>query len=77
MPTITFKASHQETQRIRLAARTRRMTVSQYVRAMSLPKSGAKASCANDIKPGRVVIAPAANAPLLTEEMVKSALYDL
>ena len=76
MPTLTFKATPQEAQRIRLAARSRRMTTSQYVRTMSLPKPPAKSAFKNIIEPGNVLIARAPDAPLLTNEMMKSILYD-
>jgi len=75
MPTLTFKATPQEAQRIRLAARSRRMSMSQYVRNMSLPKNRAKTAIKNIIEHGNVLIARAPDAPLLTNEMMKTLLY--
>jgi len=76
MPTLTFKATPHEAQRIRLAARSRRMSMSQYVRTMSLPKTPAKSAMKEDIiEPGNVIIRRAPDAPLLTNEMVKTFLY--
>ena len=77
MPTLTFKATPQEASRIRLAARSRRMNMSQYVRTMSLPKATEKSTAKDIIEPGNVVLARAPDAPLLTNEMMKSILYDL
>ena len=77
MPTLSFKAAPAEAKSIRAAARAKRLTVSEYLRRAALPKHAVpQPGRAPDLKPGRVVIQGAADAPLLTSEDVASALYD-
>jgi len=52
------------------------MSLSQYVRTMSLPKASAKSAMQEDIiEPGNVLIHRAPDAPMLTNEMIKTFLY--
>lgn len=76
MPTLSFKAAPAEAKSIRAAARNKRLSVSEYLRRAVLPPSGRKKNPRSDLKPGRVIIRGAADAPMLTSEDVASALYD-
>lgn len=77
MPTLSFKAAPAEAKSIRAAARAQRLTVSEYLRRAALPRTAPRSQGKSHIlKPGRVVIQGASDAPLLTSEDVASALYD-
>lgn len=77
MPTLSFKAAPAEAKSIRAAARAKRLTVSEYLRRAALPKAVPRPrGQAHVLKPGRVVIQGAPDAPVLTSEDVASALYD-
>jgi len=65
MPTLTFKA-----------APAKHMSVSEYLRRAALPRTPKAKATQATIKPGRVVIQGAADAPFLTSADVASALYD-
>jgi hypothetical protein len=78
MPTLTFKLSEEEAQKVRRAARINHLTLSEYLRRAALPAAPAapapKGKGAS--RPGRVVIARAAEAPLVTGDTLAAALYD-
>ncbi len=76
MPTLSFKAAPAEAKSIRAAARNKRLSVSEYLRRAALPPAARKRTAKNTLKPGRVIIHGAADAPMLTSEDVASALYD-
>lgn len=76
MPTLSFKAAPAEAKSIRAAARAKRLSVSEYIRRAALPRSAGSGSIAASLRPGRVVIKGAADAPALTSDDVASALYD-
>jgi hypothetical protein len=76
MPTMSFKATLPEVRGIRAAARAKRLTVSEDLRRAALPVAPAPSPERLRFKPGRVVIAGAADAPRLTSEDVAGALYD-
>lgn len=76
MPTITFKVSEAEARELRRIARLRNTTVSNYLRLSAFPQRNMHADLEDKLCPGRVIISRAADAPLLTSEMVAAALYE-
>lgn len=76
MPTLSFKAAPAEVRAIRAAARRKRLSVSEYLRGVALPPAPARKKSRHVVAPGRVVIAPAPDAPRLTSDDVAAALYD-
>ena len=77
MPTITFKVTPNQQRELRNAARLKRLTVSDYLRA-AIPGSEPQPKMKKArYRPGCVVIPAAPDAPLITTDDVKSALYDL
>lgn len=71
MPTLTFKVSQEDAQKVRRAARTRRMTISDYLRRAALPAPPANKGKSVG-RAGRVVI----DTPRLNKEIIDAALYD-
>lgn len=77
MPVISLKVAPAEAEAIRTAARRLGLTVSAYLRRRALPNVPAnRLGSAVKLKPGRVVVAGAADAPVFTSENVAAALYD-
>jgi hypothetical protein len=76
MPTITFKVTPAQAREVRRAARLRNLNVSDYLRRVALPASEAGASGAGERAPGRVIVARAPDAPVVTKDMIDAALYD-
>jgi transposase-like protein len=76
MPVISFKVAPAEAEAIRTAARRLGLTVSAYLRRRALPEgSGRGPGAAMQLKPGRVVVAGASDAPVINSEDVAAALY--
>ncbi|MFA6961349.1 MAG: hypothetical protein WC205_11410 [Opitutaceae bacterium] len=71
MPTLTFKLSAAEAQKVRRAARLKRMTLSEYLRRAAIPSTPA-AEGKPVSRPGRVIVAT----PRLSKEIIDAALYD-
>ena len=76
MPTFSFKAAPAEAKAIRAAARAQKLSVSEYLRRAALPAMAGRKAVRRSLKPGRVVIEGATDAPMLTSADVASALYD-
>ena len=77
MPVLSFKTAPAEAKAIRTAARRQGLTVSEYLRRRALPDAPtSRVDSAVKLKPGRVVVAGAVDAPVITSEDVASALYD-
>ncbi|MDR1284198.1 MAG: hypothetical protein LBK99_25780 [Opitutaceae bacterium] len=76
MPVLSFKVSPEQARNVRHAAKLKKMTVSDYLRRATFPSPARKRVSRDDIRPGRVVIAGAPDAPVLTKEIIDSALYD-
>jgi hypothetical protein len=76
MPTLSFKAAPAEAKSIRAAARAKRLSVSEYLRRAALPPAPARAKSRPDLRPGRVVIRGAADAPTVTSADIAVALYE-
>jgi hypothetical protein len=76
MPTITFKVTPAQTLEVRRAARSRKLSVSDCLRRVALPVIEPDAFTANDLAPGRVIVARAPDASVITKDMIDAALYD-
>jgi uncharacterized protein (DUF1778 family) len=76
MPTLSFKARPAEAKAIRAAARTRGLSVSEYVRRAVLARPVRAKRVRLRFEPGRVVIEGSADAPTLTSADVAVALYE-
>jgi len=76
MPTFSFKAAPAEAKAIRAAARTRGLSISEYLRRAALPRRATRTAARGSFEPGRVVIQGSADAPTLTTADVAAALYE-
>jgi hypothetical protein len=77
MPTLTFKVTPAQAREVRRAARQKNLTVSDYLRRVALPAPVESTEAPrHDFTPGRVVIARAPGAPMITKERIDAALYD-
>jgi hypothetical protein len=72
MPTLTFKLSAAEAQKVRRAARLKHMTLSEYLRRAAIPSTPAAVEGKPASRPGRVIVAT----PRLSKEIIDAALYD-
>ena len=76
MPTFSFKTRPAEAKAIRAAARSRGLSVSEYLRRAVLARPIRAKRARARFKPGRVVIKGATDAPTLTSADVAVALYE-
>ncbi|HET9358775.1 MAG TPA: hypothetical protein VFO58_03450 [Vicinamibacterales bacterium] len=76
MPTLSFKTRPAEAKAIRAAARSRGLSVSEYLRRAVLARPVRAKRVHVRFKPGRVVIEGASDAPTLTSADVAVALYE-
>ncbi|EIQ00596.1 hypothetical protein OpiT1DRAFT_05144 [Opitutaceae bacterium TAV1] len=76
MPVLSFKVTPEQAQEVRRSAKLQRMTVSDYLRRAAFPPPVKKRAPKDDIRPGRVVIAGAPDAPTVNKDIIYSALYD-
>ena len=71
MPTLTFKVSQEDAQKVRRAAQNRRMTLSDYLRRAALPEPPASNGKSAG-RAGRVVV----DTPRLNKDIIAAALYE-
>jgi hypothetical protein len=76
VPTFSFKTEPAEAKAIRAAARARGLTVSEYLRRVALARPTRRTRMRARLRPGRVIIQGAADAPTLTSADVAAALYE-
>jgi hypothetical protein len=79
--TLTFKTTAAKARALRLAAKARKMTLSDYLRraadqAAIAQAPGRSLRPVHDLTPGRVIIQAASDASPISSEMVAAALYD-
>lgn len=76
MPTFSFKTRPAEAKAIRATARSRGLSVSEYLRRAALTRPARRTRLRARFEPGRVVVQGSADAPTLTSADVAAALYD-
>ena len=78
MPTLTFKVTTEEARQIRLAARSLRLSVSEFLRrkAMDVPKAPSKIPRMTCPRTHAVIFAPCPDLPPLDSDAVRDMLGD-